>query len=356
VSGGENAAYDNLIDGLMSTFHHELFHNLQQNISQHYGQHDSLGGAGGAWEFFSEGTAVLASSIAQRDVQFAPAAVPRAYMANAGNYLGGSGLLTDLNRSYTETSPYRASLYWRFLYEQTGGLQNGVEDPASGLKVIKKALTILYSGQVVDINSSTDLVGYLPQIMDRALADSSTSPFHTYRESLVAFAQAVYQMRLDDGPFYDPFQQYPDTPVAAITYSGSTLIFDAVSQPYPAGIRASYGFDIVEVTLDPAAAGRPLSVELLVQPGAAAQFQVQILGISSAADGQQQIQLLTTLERGRPVMDGLDTNANGRLVLIITRLDSKERIDAAGAYTLRLKRTNILPSAGDQARPLARRP
>jgi hypothetical protein len=227
VTGGENAAYDTLTDGLMSTFHHELFHNLQQNISQHYGQHQSLGGAEGAWEYFSEGTAVLASSIAQRDLQFAPAVVPRAYMANAQYYLGGSGMLTDLNRSYAKTSPYRAALYWRFLYEQCGGMANGVENPAAGLEVIKSALTILYSRQIVDISASTDLVGHLPQIMDQTLASSASCPFRTYQESLIQFAQAIYQLRLAGGRclepglpagcgLYDPFQQYPAPPVAPL--------------------------------------------------------------------------------------------------------------------------------------------
>ncbi|MBN2390705.1 MAG: hypothetical protein JXR84_08280 [Anaerolineae bacterium] len=116
--------------------------------------------------------------------------------------------------------------HWRFLYEQCGGLADGVEDPAtgmrSGMRVIGDALRALYSGDIVDISSSGDLVGALPKVMDRALL-GSPCPFQTYEESLTAFAGAIFGLRLDRGccvepgipggcGFYDPYGQYQDPP------------------------------------------------------------------------------------------------------------------------------------------------
>ena len=80
---GAYSAYDTLTDGAMSTFHHELFHNLQRNISLRNGGEGNVGGAENAWQFFSEGTAVLASSVGQPLVQFAQSLGARVYMSKA---------------------------------------------------------------------------------------------------------------------------------------------------------------------------------------------------------------------------------------------------------------------------------
>lgn len=188
VTGGNNMGYDLLTDGLMSTFHHELFHNIQRNIHLHSGRDGRVDGAGKSWQFFSEGTAVLAASIGQPQAQLTQSLRARNYMFYANSFVQrGGGRFPELNTSYRDMDPYKAAIYWRFLYEQCGGMQ-----------VIRRTLTVLYSGDVVDIGSSTDLVGGLPEIMDRALA-SSSCPFQTHSESLIAFARAIYGLQLEGG-------------------------------------------------------------------------------------------------------------------------------------------------------------
>ena len=172
VAGGDNGVYDSLADGIMSTFIHELFHSLQRSLDRAYGGDGDVDGAEDAWRFFSEGTAVLASSVGQPDVQFG---------SSARAYLG------DVSR---------------------------------------------FSGEVVDIGASTDLVGAIPAIIDRVLA-GSTCPFRTYEESLDTFARAIFALGLDGGRctapgvpdgcgFYDPYGVYPDPPRGAITYTGES--------------------------------------------------------------------------------------------------------------------------------------
>jgi hypothetical protein len=90
--------------------------------------------------------------------------------------------------------PHHAALYWRFLYERCGGMKAGLEDPAAGMGIIRRALNVLYSKEIVDIHTSSDLVSELPAVMDQALAGSAC-PFETYEESLAAFTQAVYDLR-----------------------------------------------------------------------------------------------------------------------------------------------------------------
>jgi hypothetical protein len=146
----------------MSVFHHELFHNQQRNISLHFGSKGNIAGKDGAWELFSEGTAVLASLVGQPSVQMASSPMPRSYLKRANAFIGSDGVFPGgLNMSYTEI-PYHTALYWRFLYEQCGGIKDGREDPAAGMQIIRKILETLYSGEMVDINSSTSAVQKLP--------------------------------------------------------------------------------------------------------------------------------------------------------------------------------------------------
>jgi hypothetical protein len=349
VKGGDNARYDTLTDGLMSTFHHELFHNLQRNINLHNGGNGNVGGAEGAWQFFSEGTAVLASSIGQPAVQFAPTSAQRAFMTHARNFVRGDGAVGDLNRSYGRMSPYRAAIYWRFLYERCGGMKDGVEDSGAGMEVIRRALTELYSGKAIDISSSTDLVGTVPEIMDRVLEGSSCL-FKTYEDSLVAFARAIHGLQLDDGRcikpgtpagcgLYDPHYMYYGPSLNTITFAGA-------DQEYQDGIRSSFGMDFVEVILDPAAKGQPLVLEFFGAPGADAEFDVQLWKLLDPGGGARPQRIpaptiapesLTRVNaNGRPfyVVPAIDTSVYNRLGLIIMRLDAKESSDPIGEYTI----------------------
>jgi hypothetical protein len=379
VKGGDNARYDTLTDGLMSTFHHELFHNLQRNINLHNGGSGDVGGAEGAWQFFSEGTAVLASSVGQPAVQFAPTSALRAFMAHARNFVRGDGTVGDLNRSYERMSPYHAAIYWRFLYEQCGGMKDGVEDSGAGMEVIRRALTELYSGKAIgvaqklprilsrifpakstklkmddsiDISSSTDLIGTVPEIMDRAL-EGSSCPFKTYEDSLVAFAGAIYGLQLDGGRCIEP-----GTPAGCGLYdphhlyhgpSRNTITFAGADQEYQEGIGSSFGVDFVEVILDPAADGQPLTLEFFGAPGAGAEFDVQLWKLLDPGGGARPQRIPTptiapeSLTRvnadGRQfyVVPAIDTSVHNRLGLIITRLDAKENSDPIGEYTVVLR-------------------
>ncbi len=214
VTGSENYNYDTLTDGLLSTFHHELFHNQQRSLNQHYGGDGWIGGKNEQWQFIAEGTAVLASAVAQPKIQFAAEARERAYMTNANLYLGGESMRSDIGRDFNEISPYHAALYWRFLYEACGGMAAGRENPAQGMQIIRRVLTRLYQ-------TPEGEAGW-PRIMDQALSGSAC-PFQTYTESLDAFAQAIDSLRFDNrrcqSPglpegcgFYDPHNLYNDPP------------------------------------------------------------------------------------------------------------------------------------------------
>jgi hypothetical protein len=338
VAGGDNATYDTLVDGVMSSFHHELFHNLQRSINQHQGGDGRLGGAGDAWEFFSEGTAVVASSVGASHAEFS--AMARAYSGRANSFIGYSGLLNhDLNRSYAAMSPYNAAIYWRFLYEQCGRREDGSVDVALGMGLIRRVLTILYAGEVVDIVASRDLVGALPEVMDRALA-SSPCPFDTYTESLTAFANAIYALRLaGEGAaapgspgrwgFYDPHDVYQEPPVTALTYAKPNA-------RHLGEIPSSFGVDFVEVMLAPAVDGQPVVLDVRGTSGAAATFSVQVWELKHSKE-ERGIRPASTHSAGPVQLDVADVAegvSHDRLGLIITRVDADEHVDPVGAYTI----------------------
>lgn len=352
VSRGE-VEYATLTDGLMSTFHHELFHTHQRNIHQHLGGSGHVSGADGTWTWFGEGTAVLASSVGQPAVQFSRTWGTRAYLSNAKAFIGRAGISEGaLNKSYEQMNPYHAAAYWRFLYEQCGGMHDGVEDPAAGMALIRRVLTTLYSGDIVGTGVSTDLVQEMPGVMDEALR-GSPCPFQTHQESLLAFARAVYALRLEGGRcrepgmpagcgFYDREDLYDHPPVHTLTYRGVALVHAAAEQPYPAGIPGSFGIDLVDVELDDAANGEPLAIEIRGAPGSGAAFGVQILKLAGPSPAAQapSPEALVQIEPGAHgvyVIPAVDTAVYDRLALIITRLDAEEALDRGGAYTIVLR-------------------
>jgi hypothetical protein len=357
VNGGPNAHYDTLTDGLMSNFHHELFHNLQRNINQNSAGNGHVDGKGDAWQFFSEGTAVLASSVGQPGVEFTGNWAARDYMSNAAYFVGGDGVFGDLSTSYEEINPYHAALYWRFLYEQCGGMRDGVEDPTAGMQVIQRTLMALYSKDVVDILSSSDLVKGLPVIMDQVFADTSLCPFQDYEDSLIQLARAIYELRLDGGRctepgtpagcgLYDPHNLYNDPRVDTITYTETTITYAGADQLYPYGIRSSFGMDFVDMVLDPTVDGQPLTLEFYGAPGAAAEFNVQLWKLIDSAEDARPRRVgpdITTMELPtRANSEGhlfyaipeIDTTEYNRLGLIITRVDAEESSDPIGEYTI----------------------
>jgi hypothetical protein len=342
--------YANLTDGIMSVFHHELFHNQQRNLSFHLGSRGNISGMDDAWQPFSEGTAVLASSVGQSAVQFEPFARSRSYFKRANAFLGAEGMQGGgLNKSY-KSMPYQTAIYWRFLYEHCGGIKYGIEDPAAGMRVIREALETLYRGEVVDINSSTDLAGSLPHVLDIALKNTPSCEFHTYEESLIHFARAVYLLRLEDPTclvirylsscgLYDPYQLYqtPNAESYPIAATTGTLIRGS--------IPSSYGIDLLELDLDPAL-HRPLRIRFQNMSGAQGQFSIQLWEsrTSESAAGAQR----PTPRTGEPLsvetddgfvtieLDAPGTNNFNHLGLIITRLDPHEDVDSAGEYELQV--------------------
>jgi hypothetical protein len=361
TKGGANRKYETLTDGLLSTFHHELFHSLQKGMVQEFGGHGDVDGKEDAGGFFSEGTAVLAESVAQAATEFAGTSEPRTYISHANGFIGRTAYHGELNSSYGKMTPYRTAIYWRFLYEQCGGMENGTEDPGAGMRVVHEALEVLYSEAVANTRSSTDLAGSLPAVMDRVFngTEEPLCPFETFRESIQHFARAIYGLRLEGGRctapgtptgcgFYDPNSLYFDPPVSTITYTGKRVTFAADDQPYPRGIKSSFGIDFVDVVLDPATQGQSLTIEVSGAPGGNAEFDVEIWKLmdSGTPDGPSKgmLQVVGPPQLTRDASDGLslytisgiDTGIYNRLGLVITRLDSEEDSDPVGAYTITL--------------------
>jgi hypothetical protein len=362
TKGGANRNYETLTDGLLSTFHHELFHNLQKGMVQEFGGHGDVDGKEDPGRFFSEGTAVLAESVAQAATEFAQTSSPRTYISHANGFIGRTNYHGELNSSYGKMTPYRAAISWRFLYEQCGGMENGREDPGTGMRLIHQTLEVLYSGSLVDTNQSTDLEHTLPAVMDHVLESPAARlcPFQTFGESLQHFARAIYQLRLDGGRcispgvpagcgFYDPQNLYFDPPVSTIAYRGKRVTFAAEDQPYPRGIKSSFGIDFVDVMLDPRTQGQSLTIEFSGAPGGNTEFSVESWKLmdSGTPDGSSKVmfQVVGPPQLTRKATDGyslytisgIDTATYNRLGLIITRLDSAEDSDPVGAYTIVLQ-------------------
>ena len=334
-----SASYASLTERLMSSYQHELFHNIQRNIGLHYSGNGDVSGKDLAWQFFAEGTAVLASTVGEFDAEFAGGPGESYYVLNANKFIGGDGFYGKLNKRYPEMDAYSPAVYWRFLYERCGGMQ-----------VVREALTTLYSGEVVDIQTSTDVVANLSLVMDRALAGASC-PFTTYRESLNAFARALYALHVEGGRcvslgqpglcgFYDPNHKYNGPTINQLTYTGTPLIYNVAEQPYPAGIPSSFGIDYVEIELNQAADAQALTLDIYGIPGAAAVFDVQVWQL--VVDGGERLLpigdtvTLTANSDGRLIhtFPASSNRAAQRLAVIITRVDAQETLDPVGAYTL----------------------
>jgi hypothetical protein len=350
VTGGNNTPFATLTDGLLSTFHHELFHNWQRSILLQSGGDGNVSGAEGAWQFFSEGTAVLAASVGQPRGQFTRALPGRTYMTTANGFVRQDGAHAGgLDTAYGEMDPYQAAFYWRFLYEQCGGVDS--QHAATGMQIIRRVLTTLYSGQIVDVGSSTDLVEGMPAIMDRALA-GSLCPFQTYEGSLIAFARAIRSLEWAQGRcvwpglpagcgFYDPYRQYDEPPISTISYSGT-------NQTYQDQIGTSFGIDLLDVQIEASTAREPLLLEFHPPAGSDAVFSVEIWHLPAPAEAGARRHILTEIVHPETLMQ-IDaqgslsyvipeayTSTPHTLSLIITRLDAWEALDPAGEYSIAL--------------------
>lgn len=339
--------YETLTDGILSVFYHELFHNHQRNISLHFNGHAQIAGKENAWMMFSEGTAVLASSVGLPTVQFSETAQSRSYMKRANAFVGGDAVVGGgLNKSYTRI-PYQTAAYWRFLYEKCGGLNNGKEDPAMGMQVIRTTLETLYMGGLVDIGSSTDLIDSLPIIMDRVLANSPVCPFHSYEESLSAFARAIYQLRLGNGRcivsgwpvecgFFDPHRLYSIPPVE------STVTLQEARMTVNGKIPASYGIDFIDLHPGLAVNGKLLRIHFSGADDSASEFRIQVLKIAGQGVGADPSTAFVSLQDvasmkttdGELQIDIRGIHSTEDLILIIIRQDPYEQDDPSGTYSI----------------------
>ena len=61
----------------------------------------------------------------------------------------GDGRFQDLITNYDQLDPYSAAVYWRFLYEQCGGMREGVENPNKELirEIIASGGQVILCGQ-----------------------------------------------------------------------------------------------------------------------------------------------------------------------------------------------------------------
>jgi hypothetical protein len=225
---------------------------------------------------------------------------------------------------------YDAALYWRFLYEQYGDMS-----------VLRTALEEMACREVGQVPITLDAV------MDAALARLD-GPLADFEGSIVAFAQANYALRLADGRcagedpvtcgrrYYDPDGMYPaPLPEAALRLQGTALTYEGA-------VPASYSSDLIEVSLDRSAHGRPLQMAFR---SAGARFDVRLwrlrqdeIGGLHALTAEPEALWGDCSEECSYTVRRADLTRYDRLALIVVRLDPDEDQDPVGAYRLTVER------------------
>jgi len=322
-------AYDSLENGYRVVFAHEFFHLVQWNTLLNTGNAETF------WlHVFIEAQGKLAPAVQYPELEIHNEHVVAGHSAYAS--AANRFLALRLNASYGDLEAsgdgkYDATLYWRFLYEQF-----------NDMAIIRAAL------EEMAHHFDPDIVGSMEAAMNEAMARVD-GPFHTFEESLLAFARANYALRLQngrciaenpaecDGVYYDPDDTYAPPPLEAkLNYAGSPLTYDG-------SIPASFGMDFLEMSLSPVVHNQPVAITFQGE-GAVAQFNVQIWKLRSGAKPQAVTPQPETIPQDRgaahvTVIPRVDTTAYDRLALIITRLDSDETSDPAGNYTVTLSST-----------------
>ena len=340
--------FRSLSDGHKAVLSHEFFHLAQFNAVL------SAGCSKDMWHHvFIEAQAMFAPSVQYPELESKANGVVGAW----NGYVSAAGLFLtmQLNTSYRDldaetTGRYDAALYWRFLYE-------GFKD----MRVVRAAL------EEMGCHHDPDIVVGIGEVMDRAF-QRFDGPYHSFEESLVAFARANYGLWLEngrcaaadlgacDGLYYDPEGIYVSPLLEA------ELRYDGAPLSYEGDIPASFGMDFIELRLDPAVYGQPLTVKFEAE-GSVARYNVEIWKLASGSaprsvkgprpgpgPAEAGPQALTPQSKPRAVtpqpepvaqsQDGahvyvipnVDTTAYDRLALIITRLDAAETTDPIGKY------------------------
>jgi hypothetical protein len=229
---------------------------------------------------------------------------------------------------------YDVALYWRFLYEQFGDLG-----------VLRVALEEMACRPVDDVPTTLD------EVMDAALARLQ-GPYGSFEQSIVAFAQANCALLLENGRctakdvrtcqgrYYDPHGMYT-TPLlqAALSHRDSTSTYDGA-------IPASFGTDLIDISLSSEVQGHPLTITFR---SAGARFGVEVWKLYSEGEarnpwrGKTGVWALTPQPEAlvgdcsaecHYLIPRLDLEQYDRLALIVVRLDVDEVIDPAGVYHL----------------------
>jgi hypothetical protein len=318
-------AYDSLENGFKVIFSHEFHHMAQWNVLL------STGCPARKWvNVFLEAQAKVATSVQYPELELSREhlTVPASeYSSAAERYLA-----TRLEASYADmeadkSDPYDAALYWRFLYEQTGEM-----------RALRIALEEMACRPVDDVPVT------LHEVMDAALARvNGPRPGVGFEESLAAFARANYALRLEggrctsvdlgecEGRYHDPHGMYTaPTPEAELSYTGSPLAHEG-------SIPASFGTDLLEVSTDADAQGRPLEV---VFRSEGARFSVQVWRLSEVEGRMRAVTPQPESVSGdcsaecRTSFSGPDLAQVDCLALIVVRLDPHEGTDNAGSYSI----------------------
>jgi len=318
--------YKSLEDGYRVLFAHEFFHLVQWNVLL------STGCPTQKWHnTFIEGQAKFVPSVQYPELELSRdglASTSSEYASAAGHFIQ-----TRLKTSYAvleaeRDNLYDAALYWRFLYEQFGSM-----------RPIRAALEEMACRPATDIPTSLD------QVMDAALRRLH-GPLGSFEESLMAFSQANYALRLEDGRctaadgracdgrYQDPNGMYPAPDLTAeLRYDGTPLAYDGA-------LPASFGTDLLQVQVDPKAQGQAIRIAV---HSARARLSVQIWRLDrdgarastphpEALQGDCRAECRYTLS----ALDAASSDDRGgySLALIVVRLDANERADPRGSYRL----------------------
>jgi hypothetical protein len=338
------------LDGYTVTFSHEFFHLMQWNVLLWTGNPDRF------WlHTFIEGQGKFAPSVQYPELEMSKenlTTTDSRYTKAANRFL-----VRRLNTSYRaieasddgSAGKYDTTLYWRFLYEQYGHMA-----------IIRASIE-----EMEHHFDPLDAVGSMERAMDAAFARMH-GPFHTFAESITAFAQANYALRLGNGrrgssdpaagsagqcverpdsaetpasiPLYcDPDDAYTTPPLETrLHYQGSRLTYDGA-------VPSSFGMDFIELSLYHTVNGQPLVLT----------FRDSHAGLDAAADvhldvrvwkvGSRRGKRHPATPRPEPVpqsrsgvrvyrIASLDTTTYDSLVIIITRLDANEAMDPVGDY------------------------
>ena len=344
VNQTELKTYDNLQDWILGIFSHELFHNQQRNINLQAGGNGDVDGSENVWEFITEGTAVLASSVAYARLGYLPFTADGPYLARANEFIAGPSAPDSRQAAeLTKISPYTAAIYWRFLYEYFGRLQDGKVSSAKGMEVIRRTLITLYSDPFFFQAGPNEVADRFPKLMDTVLSSDPESPFKNYRESWNAFAQAIYRLSLDHKDtrrsgkyaFFDPYQRYAPPPTEEIKLvSGTNVLAGSLS--------GSLGMNFINIRPGAKQQGQAIVLHFANLNSQPVAFHLQVWAGSIEEDEgrtQSGFRDLGDVEPGEEheyVLDSKNDQWDGFYGLIVTQVSTQDAAEPA-AYQITLE-------------------